>query len=105
MRFIRSARHPFTDTARKRAALARGQKAERETLPLFAAEIAAHQKSSDDVMQDRANAWAASEARNRQRRADQWRRASPAAAQGPGGVGRRALSRRSGLSAGFPAQT
>ena len=75
MRFLRSARHPFTDTARKRAALARRQTADREALPLFAAEIAARQKSPDDVMQARANAWAAQEARSRQRRADQWRRA------------------------------
>ncbi len=40
-----------------------------------AAEIAARQKSPDDVMRARANAWAAHEARTRQRRADQWRRA------------------------------
>lgn len=75
MRFIRSARHPFTDTARKRSALARRQTADREALPLFAAEIAARQKSPDDVMQARAKAWAAHEAHSRQRRADQWRRA------------------------------
>lgn len=76
MRFLRLARHPFTDTARKRSALARRQIADREALPLFAAEIAARQKSPDDVMQARANAWAAQEARSRQRRADQWRRAA-----------------------------
>ena len=75
MRFIRSARHSFTDTPRKRAALHRKQKAERAALPLFAAEIAASHKSPDDVMQARAAAWASSEARSRQRRADQWRRA------------------------------
>ena len=45
MRFIRSARHPFTDTARKRAALVRRQKADRDALPLFAAEIAALEAS------------------------------------------------------------
>lgn len=75
MRFLSSARHPFTDTARKRAALARRQTADREALQLFAAEIAARQKSPDDVMQARANARAAHEARSRLRRADQWRRA------------------------------
>ena len=75
MRFIRSTRHPFTDTARKRAALARKQEAERAALPLFAAEIAAGQQSPDDVMQARAAAWAASEARTRQWRADRWRQA------------------------------
>lgn len=73
MRFIKSTRHPFTDTARKRDALARKQKAEREAMPLFAAEIAASQKSPDDVMQDRADSWAASEARTRLWRADRWR--------------------------------
>lgn len=36
MRFIKAQRHPFTDTPRKRAALARKQLAEREALPLFA---------------------------------------------------------------------
>ena len=75
MRFIRSRRHPFTDTPRKRAALRRKQEVERAALPLFAAEIAASQKSPDDVMQARAAAWAAREARTRHRRADQWRRA------------------------------
>ena len=75
MRFIRSRRHPFTDTPRKRAALRRKQEVERAALPLFAAEIAASQKSPDDVMQACAAAWAARAARSRQRRADQWRRA------------------------------
>ncbi len=58
MRFIKSTRHPFNDTSRKRAALARKQKAEREALPLFANQIAASQKSPNDVMQARAAAWA-----------------------------------------------
>ncbi|WP_299913076.1 hypothetical protein [uncultured Paracoccus sp.] len=75
MRFIKSTRHPFTDSARKRAALIRKQKTEREAMPLFAAEIAADQRSSDDVMQTRAENWAASEARRRQRRAERWRQA------------------------------
>ena len=35
MRFIKSTRHPFTDTSRKRAALARKQKAERECQSAF----------------------------------------------------------------------
>ncbi len=75
MRFIKSTRHPFTDTSRKRAALARKQKAEREALPLFADEIAAGQKSPDDVMQARAAAWAVSEHQARMRRASNWRQA------------------------------
>ena len=75
MRFIKSTRHPFTDTARKRAALVRKQKAEREALPLFADEIAASQESPDDVMQGRAETWAASEARRRQWRAERWQQA------------------------------
>lgn len=75
MRFLNSTRHPFTDTARKRVALARKQKAERAALPLFADEIAASQRSADDVMQARAESWAASEARTRQWRADRWRKA------------------------------
>ncbi len=75
MRFIKSTRHPFTDTARKRAALARKQRAERDALPLFAAEIAAGQRSPDDVMQARAVSWAVSQARRRQWRAERWRQA------------------------------
>ncbi|TRW92854.1 hypothetical protein FNJ84_20845 [Paracoccus sp. M683] len=75
MRFIKSTHHPFTDTARKRAALVRKQKAEREAMPLFAAEIAAGQRSPDDVMQARAVSWAVSQARRRQWRAERWRQA------------------------------
>lgn len=75
MRFIKSTRHPFTDTARKRAALARKQKAEREAMPLFADEIAANQRSPNDVMRARAEAWAVSEARTRKWRAERWRQA------------------------------
>lgn len=37
MRFKRSPRHPFTDTSRKRAALRRKQRLEREALPLWSA--------------------------------------------------------------------
>ena len=36
MRFKRCERHPFTDTSRKRAALRRKQRLEREALPLLA---------------------------------------------------------------------
>ena len=75
MRFIKSTRHPFTDTSRKRAALARKQKAEREALPLFADQIAASQRSTDDVMQARAEAWAISQHQTRMRRAANWRKA------------------------------
>ena len=75
MRFIKSTRHPFTDTSRKRAALARKQKAEREALPLFADQIAASQRSTDDVRQARAEAWAISQHQTRMRRAANWRKA------------------------------
>jgi hypothetical protein len=111
MRFIKSTRHPFTDTSRKRAALARKQKAEREALPLFADEIAAGQKSPDDVMQARAESWARSEARTRKCARGSVeagpprnrRHAAQDAPEGARRVERRSLSRRSGLSAGFPA--
>ena len=72
MRFIRYPRHPFTDTSRKRAALRRKQRLEREALPLFAEQIAEEQPGEDDVMQDRAVRWAVSEARIRSRRAGRW---------------------------------
>ena len=75
MRFKRWERHPFTDTSRKRAALRRKQQRERDALPLFAAEIAEAQPGEDAVMEARAVAWAAQEVRDRERRAQNWRRA------------------------------
>ncbi len=75
MRFKRTDRHPFTDTPRKRAALARKQRRERDALPLFAGEIANEQRGTDEIMADRAKAWANDEARMRQREAQTWRKA------------------------------
>lgn len=75
MRFKPWPRHPFTDTSRKRAALRRKQRREREALPLFAEQIAAAQPSEDKVMQDRAVAWDTQETRDRSARAAQWREA------------------------------
>ncbi|MFG5379619.1 hypothetical protein [Yoonia sp. R2-816] len=75
MRFKPWARHPFTDTSRKRAALRRKQRLEREAFPLFAAQIAETQPNEDAVMQDRAEKWAVQEVRDRNRRAAQWHKA------------------------------
>lgn len=75
MRFIKSTRRPFTDTPRKRAALRRRQRLEREALPLFAEQIAVEQPEEDDVMRMRALRWAVSEQRTRDARAGRWREA------------------------------
>ena len=75
MRFKKWDRHPFTDTPRKRAALRRKQQRERDALTLFAAEIAEAQPGEDAVMEARAVAWAKQEARDRDRRAQNWRSA------------------------------
>lgn len=75
MRFIRYPRHPFTDSSRKRAALRRKQRLEREALPLFAEQIAEEQPGEDEVMQDRAIRWAESQQRTRDARAARWREA------------------------------
>lgn len=73
MRFKPWPRHAFTDTPRKRAALRRKQRLEREALPLFAAQIAEEQPHEDQVMQDRATAWSDQELRDRNARAKKWR--------------------------------
>jgi hypothetical protein len=75
MRFKSWPRHAFTDTPRKRAALRRKQRMEREALPLFADQIANEQPSEDQVMQDRAKAWSEQEVRGRGERAGKWREA------------------------------
>ncbi|MHC0055762.1 hypothetical protein [Actibacterium sp. D379-3] len=75
MRFKRSPRHPFTDTPRKRAALRRKQRLEREALPLLADQIAEAQPSEDRVMADRALAWSEQEVRERRARAEKWHEA------------------------------
>lgn len=75
MRFKKYERHPFTDTSRKRAALARKQRLERETLPLLAEIIRSQQAPADQIMADRAAHWIAREQASRDRRAALWRRA------------------------------
>lgn len=75
MRFKPWPRHAFNDTPRKRAALRRKQRLEREALPLFADQIAEAQPSEDDVMQERARRWSEQEIRDRAARAQNWREA------------------------------
>ena len=75
MRLTRCERHPFTDTSRKRAALRRKQRLEREALPLLAELVAEAQPSEDDVMEARAANWQNQERRSRAYRADRWREA------------------------------
>ena len=75
MRFKPLPRHEFTDTSRKRAALRRKQRIERESLPLFANQIAEEQPTEDQVMYERAQRWADQEARERSERAGEWRKA------------------------------
>ncbi len=65
MRFKRYGRYPFNGTLRKRAAVLRKQRNEREALPLFADQITGEQQSVDDVMTARAVAWDNHEARSR----------------------------------------
>ena len=75
MRFNRFGRFEFTDTNRKRAAFARKQKKERESLPLFAEQIASEQIDVDEEMRHRAELWVTRQAQDRSRRANDWRRA------------------------------
>lgn len=75
MRFKRCERHAFIDTSRKRAALRRKQRLEREALPLLADLVAEAQPSEDDVMKARAVQWLEHERRSRALRADRWREA------------------------------
>lgn len=65
----------FSDTPRKRAALARSQRRQRDAFPLLAPIIAETQPDADTVMRERAADWVDSEAAWRKRRADGWRRA------------------------------
>lgn len=75
MRFKRLIDHPFEDTRRKRLALARSQRLQRERYPLFADMIAEHQPDADTVMAKRAADWMEWTKRDRARRAADWRRA------------------------------
>jgi len=75
MRFHRFGKYDFRDTARKRAAFARKQKAEREALPLFAGQVAAEQIDVDEEMTAPRLQWERQQATDRKRRADKWREA------------------------------
>ena len=74
MRFRRWPRPtPFEDTARKRAALIRKQRLEREALPLFSDQIAVQQPTVDEVMHDRGSDWMDAQRDRRKERAARWR--------------------------------
>ena len=76
MRFRRWPRvSAFNDTPRKRAALARSQKAQQEKFPLLREIIAEQQASADTIMAERAERWDSSQQDDRDRRAQLWRRA------------------------------
>lgn len=75
MRFRKYARYEFTDTPRKRHALARKQRLEREALPLFADVVAADQPDADQVMAARLAKSLEVEQMTRDRRAADWVRA------------------------------
>lgn len=75
MRFSRYGTYSFRDTPRKRGALLRKQRAERDALPLFADQIAGEQECVDDVMSARAAWWSEQQRQQRAVRAADWRRA------------------------------
>lgn len=75
MRFKRYIDHAFEDTRRKRLALARSQRLQREKFPLFAEAIAETQPDADTVMAERAISWAEWTRTDRENRAQTWRRA------------------------------
>lgn len=83
MRFSRFGTYAFQDTARKRAAVLRKQRAEREALPLFADQVASEQEPVDDIMSARAAHWTKQQQEDRQRRALEWRRARARLAEYP----------------------
>lgn len=76
MRFKRwPPRTEFEDTPRKRAALLRNQRKQRDKFPLLAEIIAEEQPDADTVMNRRSHQWRHDDDQTRQRRADAWRRA------------------------------
>lgn len=76
MRFHRWPRvSAYQDTPRKRAALARSQREQREKLPLLRDLIAERQPSADAEMARRAAWWPQAQQEGRDRRAQNWRRA------------------------------
>jgi hypothetical protein len=76
MKFVKAQRHgPFQDTSRKRSALARKQRKEREKFPLFSDVIAEGQPDADTVMELRAIQWDQWQQSYRDDRAAKWREA------------------------------
>ena len=75
MRFTRRPRCEYAVTERKRAAAARWQQRQRDSLPLLAPLIAVAQPSVEQVMAERVAHWDSTEQDCRDRRAGQWRRA------------------------------
>jgi hypothetical protein len=76
MRFRRWPRMSvYEDTPRKRVALARAQQVQRDKFPLLAPIIAERQPSADAEMARRAASWPKVQQCDRDRRADDWRRA------------------------------
>ena len=75
MRFTRRPRCVYAVTERKRAAAARWQQRQRDSLPLLAPLITAAQPSVEQVMAERVARWDSTEQESRDRRAEQWRRA------------------------------
>lgn len=73
MRFEKLLRYDFVDSPRRRSAVLRSQKRERDSCPLFADQIAAEQPDVDTVMEARRVAWIEKEIRDRQLCADKWR--------------------------------
>lgn len=74
MRFRRWPRPtPFEDSTRKREALIRKQRLEREALPLFSDQIAVQQPAVDEVLHDRAIGWMDAQRDRRTERAAHWR--------------------------------
>lgn len=73
MKFDRAFRvTPYEPTSRKRAAVVRRQRLDREKFPLFAAEIAEGQDDPDQVLADRAVHWVERQRKRRTYLAQQW---------------------------------
>lgn len=73
MRFDRAFRvTAYEPTSRKRAAVVRRQRLDREKFPLFAGEIAEGQADPDDVLADRAVHWVKRQRERRAYLAQQW---------------------------------
>src|SRR5579883_1861520 len=65
----------YEDTSRKRAALVRSQRLQREKLPLLSELIAEQQPGIDEEMARRTEWWSRTQQADRDRRARKWREA------------------------------